>query len=91
MREAAVADQGEQFLEIFSCLTRVADDERGAEREAGQLLQEMVEQRLFQIGLVVFRPLGQPGEFQDVRVPNEVFDGLGWFLAVSAGDDGLSS
>ena len=45
VREAAFADEGEQFFKIFFRFTGVADDERGAERETGQPLREAVKQR----------------------------------------------
>ena len=49
---------------------------------------QVIEQRLLQVAFGVSGPLGGAGEFEDVRVADEVFDGFPGFLAVGAPDDG---
>ena len=59
-----------------------------ARAEFEQELLQVIQQGFLEFVLGVFRPFGQAGEFQDVRIADEVFDGLLRFLAAGAFDDG---
>src|SRR2546422_1028510 len=60
-----------------------------ASAEFEEKFLQMVEQGFFQITLGEFREFSEAGEFEDVRITDEILDGFLRLLPVSAADDSL--